>query len=293
MTLYFYLAKRFMFSVFRVQLAIFILMLLLVATEQTRILSERGVDATTTLKMIALQMPSGLTLTFPLVMLLGSLFTFLGLSRSSELVVVRAAGTSALRVLLAPVVLTLVIGAIGLAAINPIVAATIRKYDEINSSLSKNDFNRLSISGDGLWLRQETENSQFVIQARSSSRNGNTLVDVRFHEFSVDGILLRRIEAAWANLELGEWVLGDATQWRFFSQEDSENRDISHFAEIQIPTSLTSDGILESFAQPESISIWRLPSFITQLEASGFSAIQHQLFLQTQFAAEKGDVIIG
>ena len=144
--------------------------------------------------------------------------------------------------------------------------------------------NQLSISREGLWLRQTGENSNFIIQARSSSRNGDILYGVRFHEFSTNGDLVRRIEAARAELQPGAWKLFNATQWRFLDKNLFETADIRPYPEIVLPTDLTSDRILSSFAAPKTISVWKLPAFIDQLNASGFSAVRHEVFLQSQYA---------
>lgn len=284
MTLFTYIAKRFLINVLRVQLALLSLLLLIVATDVMRFLSERGVDAKVYVELILVTVPESMSITFPLVVLLGSMFTFLGMSRSSELVIVRASGVSALKMLLAPIVVTLLLGVIGIAAFNPILAATIRKTDEIHAEYTGQGSSQLSISQEGLWLRQTDENSNFIIHARISSRRGDVLYGVRFHEFSTEGDLIRRIEATRALLQTGSWKLINATEWIFLDGDQFNPTEIRPHPEIELPTDLTSDRILSSFAAPNTISVWNLPSFIAQLDASGFSSIRHQVFLQSQYA---------
>jgi len=284
MTLYSYIARRFFFNVARVQLGIFALLLLIVTTDVMRFLSERGVETKVYIQLISVTLPESLTTIFPLVILLGSMFTFLGMSRSSELVIVRASGISALKMLLAPTIVTILIGLVIVAAWNPILAATIRKSADIRAEYTGRGGSQMSISREGLWLRQTGENSNFIIQARNSSRTGDILYGVRFHEFSNEGDVVRRIEASRAELQPGAWKLINATQWRFLDKNLFETADIRPYPEIVIPTDLTSDRILSSFAAPKTISVWKLPAFIDQLNASGFSAVRHEVFLQSQYA---------
>lgn len=284
MTLYFYIARKFLYNLIRVQVALFALLLLFVATDVMRFFSELGVDTKVYIQLISVTLPESLSTTFPLVVLLGSMFTFLGMSRSSELVIVRASGVSALKMLLAPTVVTIMIGLITIAAWNPILAATIRKTIEIRAEYTGQGSNQLSISRDGLWLRQTGENSNFIIHAQNSSSNGDILYGVQFHEFSTEGDLVRRIEATRAALQPGAWKLSKATQWRFLDRNLFEVSDIRPYSEIILPTDLTSDRILSSFAGPKTISIWNLPAFIEQLNASGFSSVPHEVFLQSQYA---------
>ncbi len=284
MTLYYYIARKFLYNVVRVQLSLFALLLLIVTTDVMRFFAERGVEAKIYIQLISVTLPESMSITFPLVVLLGSMFTFLGMSRSSEMVIVRASGVSALKMLMAPTIVTILIGLITIAAWNPILAATIRKSSEIRAEYTGVGGNQMSISREGLWLRQTGENSNFIIQARNSSRSGDNLYGVRFHEFSTEGDLVRRIEAARAELQPGAWKLFNATQWRFLDKNLFETADIRPYPEIVLPTDLTSDRILSSFAAPKTISLWKLPAFIDQLNASGFSVVRHEVFLQSQYA---------
>ena len=130
MTLYYYIARKFLYNVVRVQVALIALLLLIITTNVIQFFSERGVEAKVYIQLISVTLPDSMFLTFPLVVLLGSMFTFLGMSRSSEMVIVRASGISALKMLLAPTVVTILIGLVTITAWNPILTATIRKATE-------------------------------------------------------------------------------------------------------------------------------------------------------------------
>lgn len=284
MTLSLYIVRCFFVSLLKVQIGIFSLLFLISTTEELTFLANKNSDLPTALALIGSRMPEQLALTFPLVILLGSLFTFLGLSRSSELVVIRAAGISAFRTLIPPMIIAVILGAMASAIFNPIVAATIRKHTEIRDSFSKSRQNQLSLSGDGIWLRQANESGFFVIQARNLSGDGVVLFNVRFHEFTTDGRLLRRVEAQHAQLVEDEWRLTQATQWRFLDRNLNERSDIRPFDVLYLPTNLSPEEILESFTPPDRMSIWKIPAFIIQLEASGFTSVRHRLFLQSKLS---------
>ena len=50
---------------------------------------------------------------------------------------------------------------------------------------------------------------------------------------------------------------------------------------IALPTDLTVARVQESFAPPDTLSVWALPGFIALLERSGFSSIRHRLHFQS------------
>ena len=53
---------------------------------------------------------------------------------------------------------------------------------------------------------------------------------------------------------------------------------------LRLPTDLTVGRVQESFASPDTFSVWALPDFIALLERSGFSAIRHRLHFQALMA---------
>ena len=66
--------------------------------------------------------------------------------------------------------------------------------------------------------------------------------------------------------------------------DGSFNRTPASGGQLYLPTALTSDEILESFAPPETVGFWDLGRFISQMEEPGFSGLRHRLFLQSELA---------
>ena len=171
MTLHFYFGKKFLRAFFSVLFIFFAVLTLTSLIEQIRKFGgndEAGFG--TLLSLAVLSVPEDLYRILPLIMMIATLALFLGLARSSELVVTRASGRSALKSLIAPVLLSLIIGVFGVAAINPIVAATQKQYEAQATRLS-GDSSTLSISAEGLWLRQGSRDGQTVIRASAFQRS--------------------------------------------------------------------------------------------------------------------------
>ncbi len=284
MTLSLYVLRKFLWNIFRVQFAFLFLIMIIDGVEQLRILSQYNAPAKDAVVLTLLRSNSYILQIFPLVIMLASLSTFVGLSRSSELVISRAAGQSALRLLLVPVTATLLIGAAMTALYNPIVAATVRQADVILDKYNVGGRSLVSLSGDGIWLRQGDTESQFVIQAARASFNGTVLYQVGWHEFTPEGHLTRRIEATRAQLLDGEWLIRHGKQWLFDAGNPESAPIETEFEELRLPTKLTSQEILKNFAAPNAVSIWDLPTLVTQLEASGFSTHRQRLFIQSEIA---------
>ncbi len=279
-----YILGRFLMNLLKVQLAFLLLVFVIDGVEQAQLLSPYNLSGLEVLHMISLRMPQFLMKIFPLVLMLASLTTFVGLSRSSELVVMRAAGQSAIKLLMVPVLATLVIGILATTVFNPIVAATIRRTDALLAAYNVGGQSLVSLGDKGIWLRQGGTESQFVIQADRTSFNGSILFRVNLFEFTLDGSLTRRIQAESARLDKGEWLMRNGTEWRF----DYNGPDIATtarpFETLPLATTLTSQEILEKFASPQAVPIWDLPALIDRLTEAGFSSQRQRLFLQSEIA---------
>lgn len=283
MTLSFYVARKFFWTVVSVFLIFFGIMMLIDIIEQLRKFSSADIALTTAAYMALMNVPESLYRILPLILIMAAIAMFLGLARSSELVVVRAAGRSGLSFLVAPVVTALLIGAFAVAVLNPLVAATSKKYDTLYARASQGKGSVLSVSDTGLWLRQGGEEGQTVIQAARANSDGTELFGVTFLTFNADGVATARIEAAKAVLEPGSWVLTDAKRWNL-SDVNPESTADGMAQNLRVPSELTRESIRDSFGTPSAIPFWELPNYIDGLEKAGFSARSYQVWLQMELA---------
>lgn len=283
MTLNRYIMRAFLWAVLGVFAVLALVIILFSSVENLRRFGEGGASAGNILHVTLLQAPEVLYQVFPLVLLLASLVTFLRLARTSELVVIRASGVSALRLIAVPVVGAIVIAVGFIMVVNPFVAASIKRGLVLQDEMSGSGSSLLSFSKEGVWLRQaDPGGGQTVIQAARTNQDGSILTRVRLHRFDAGGVPHALIEAPAARLTPGAWLLENATEWR--KQPDGRYIIVSSGARISLPTTLTGDEILDSFASPETVGFWELGRFIAQMEESGFSGQRHRLFLQSELA---------
>lgn len=278
-----YFARRFTRSFLMVFGVFALISGLLELVEQSRRFSGDDVAFADVALLAALNLPSALYTILPLIMVLATITLFLALARSSELVVTRAAGRSAIRALGAPLVVTLFIGGLTVTMFNPLVAATSKLFEQREQALRQGVSEVLTLSEDGLWLRQGDGDGQTVIRAGRTNLDGTRLEDVTFLTFTPEGSPARRIEAATATLSAQGWALEDAKVWPLTGTRIPEASATLHDT-LLIPSTLTPDQIRDSFGEPSAISFWELPGFIAQLEEAGFSARRHQIWLQMELA---------
>ncbi|WP_170424333.1 LPS export ABC transporter permease LptG [Ruegeria arenilitoris] len=279
-----YFARRFIQSFLVIGSIFLTLMILIDLIEQVRRFDEVNLSFGQLLQLTLLNTPAAISEMLPLLVILSTIALFIGLARSSELVVTRATGRSGIRALLAPVVIALIIGAMAVGLLNPIAAATSEEYKRLAESYRNDGGSTLSISAEGLWLRQGSANGQSVIHARDTS-NGDTftLNEVTIITFAPDGTPTQQITADQADLEGGIWVLSNAKIWSLEDGVNPETHAKEH-ARLEIPTSLTRQRILDTLGEQDSVSIYDLPELIRDLREAGFSTKQYEVWLQVQLA---------
>lgn len=282
MILHRYFALRFFKTFLGVFAVFFLIMMFLDLVEQLRRYASADAAFPQILALSLLNIPQAIYTIMPLIMILATIALFLGLARSSEMVVTRAAGRSALRALLAPLAVALMIGLFSVAILNPIVAGTLKEYEARGNAL-RGDSSVLSIGASGLWLRQGSAAGQTVIRAQSANLDGTILNGVTFITFGPGGAPAQRVEAETARLVTGAWVLDTAKSWGLQGDVTPEAGAVQQDS-LRIPSTLTPDQIRDSFGTPSSIPIWELPAFIDRLRTAGFSAQRHLVWFHTELA---------
>lgn len=283
MILHYYFARRFLRSLLLVAAAFMAILIMIDLVDQARRFGGTEAGFNAILGLTLLRVPESLYQILPLVVILATLAMYLGLARTSELVVARAAGRSAIKSLLAPVSVAFLVGVFGIALVNPIVAATQRQYERLSNEYITGEARVLSVSPEGLWLRQGDADGQTVVNAARSNLDGTELYDVTFVSFGRDGRSTQRIVAETATLAEGQWQIENAKIWTLAADVNPE-ATAREVASISLPTTLTRSQILDSFGEPSAIPIWELPAFIGRLEEAGFSARIHRMWFNMELA---------
>lgn len=284
MTLHLYFARKFAKNLAGLFALFAAILILLDMVDQLRRFEIGEIGPTGALHLSALRVPGEIYTILPLLVVLATVSLFLGLARTSELVVTRASGRSALRSLIAPVATALLFGAAAVAVLNPIVAATTKQYEVVSNRYKRGETSVLSVSGRGLWLRQGGPAGQMVIRASRANPEATSFFDVTFLAFGPDGAPTWRIEAAEADLTPQGWDIRNAKRWSFGPETPNPEAAATEETRLILPSDLTRERIRDSFAKPAAIGIWDLPDFIAALERAGFSARAHRVWLQMELA---------
>jgi lipopolysaccharide export system permease protein len=222
-------------------------------------------------EVASLRMPYIAMEILPFAVLVGGILCFWRLTRSSELIVARAAGVSAWQFLAAPVACAFLLGAIATFAVSPLSSVMFARAEALEHA-------RLSTGGGPLDHGLDPHGVA-ILHASAVALSGKTLDAKGVSVFRLDAAdrLLSRIEVASAVLEGGDWTLRDAITLRPDQPPQASGT-------VRLPTDLTVARVQESFASPDTLSVWELPGFIRLLKRSGFSTVRHRLHYQALLA---------
>jgi lipopolysaccharide export system permease protein len=218
-----------------------------------------------------LRLPSFSELTLPFAVLIGTIVVFLMLSRSSELVVLRAAGISVWQFSLPAMVVAFALGVAFVIVYNPIAAIARGEAERLYALAFGRDESLLKTNKNaGAWLREDGADGPSVIHALDVANQGLELNGVTVFEYDHTQNLTERLEARRAVLKDGRWELDDV----WVSEVDQQPAFYNHYI---LSTYLTPTQVRDSLGTVFSISFWQLPNFIHIAEKAGLPATQYRV----------------
>lgn len=239
---------------------------------------DKNVEVGTVMKITMLKFPFLIDQIFPFLIFLATILTFVKLTKNNEILVSRAAGISPWQIITAPIVSSFLIGLLSILILNPIVAASLTKYERmLNEFINRSDRSILSVSQSGLWLKEEKKDDvpARIFRASHITTEKMLLHNVIIWTFTEGHNFADRIDARSAILQNEEdgvfWLLKNVIL-------NSPNSSEVVHKSLKLKTNIALQGLQDSFSKPEMLPFWEVPGFIKTLKKAGFSALKHKLF---------------
>ncbi|MFT7433225.1 MAG: lipopolysaccharide export system permease protein [Alphaproteobacteria bacterium] len=270
-TLFIYLAKRFLASVFFTTITLLGIVSLLDFMELTRRLGAKNIDAgPVALEMLLLKMPDQLLQLTPFAILIGTLLCFSKLTKDHELIVIRASGVPARNFLISPLIVCMTIGLFNLFTLNPFASTTLKSYQKLEAEIFPGSIQGFLTNGGQVWLRQDDETENLLIFAKNIADNGRRLEEATVFVNDKDGHFIKRIDTPNMRLRTDKWLLD--TPLILKPGQPSERSK-----SMELNTVLTPETIRNSFTSPQTLSVWELKNFIDKLQDTGFPTQSHEM----------------
>jgi lipopolysaccharide export system permease protein len=277
MTLSRYFARRFFVAVAGVFIGVYTLVAFVDYIDAMRKAGDVPNAPTSELMLMSFyRVPQTMEQLLPFSVLIGAMVCFFGLSRRMELVVARGAGMSVWQIIAPAMVVAMVLGALGTAVYNPVSASLREASKRIEAKIFGQNQTAFE-SYDSGYMRQRSADGDAIVNARQSREQGLKLYTVTVFTFNPAGEFKERIEAQEADLQPGAWKLKRA---RIFGL-NTPPRDLDTYL---LPTKITREQVAESFAAPDTVGFWHLPTYIRFVEDSGLAAAGYRLQYQILIA---------
>jgi lipopolysaccharide export system permease protein len=212
----------------------------------------------------------------PFSVLVSAMSCYLSLSRRHELVVARAAGVSAWQFVAPAMIAAFIFGTIATTLYNPVSAMLHERSKRLEVEV-QGENSALTQNLSGFWVRQKSNDGAAIINAIGSREQGAKLGGVSVYTFDTSDHFQERIEAKSAALQDGYWLLEDA---RIYIPGKAPDLQQSY----RLPTNLTLEQVRESFATPETVPFWQLPTYIELADRAGLRAAGYRLQYQELLA---------
>lgn len=195
--------------------AVCLAIILVDVVEQLRnVAGVEGAGTGTALKFTLMRTPAILEQALPFAVLVGSIVTFMRLSRKSEVVAMRASGISTWRFLGPVAALAGFIGIFTALVLGPIASHLNASYETQQSALANsttvNDGSKL---GKSLWMRDRGPQLHYTINSAGQTNGVHTQVSI--YTFAVaNSAFVARYDAKTAIRTATAWDLRDVTETR-------------------------------------------------------------------------------
>ncbi|MFT9297851.1 MAG: LptF/LptG family permease, partial [Gluconobacter sp.] len=217
-TLAIYIARHFTLNTLSMVLALTGLVSLFDFIDLLRRAATRpNVPTSLILEIAGLHIPYYVIYVLPFGILLGGIVCFSRLTRSSELIVARAAGISAWQFLASPLACALLIGLFTTTGISALSSSMYRQAELLDQSYLRTGGGVLTLKGGELWLRQADEgltpHGVAILHAQNVKLAQDTLDVSGVTIFRLDDRdrLIVRVEAPTGTLAHQQWSLNDSS----------------------------------------------------------------------------------
>ncbi|WP_420432829.1 LptF/LptG family permease [Hyphobacterium sp.] len=268
-----YLARQILFGLLVSGGIVATIIILVDFVEQSRSIGTRvDISAFDILLLTLMRTPLLLEETLPFIFLFGVLFALFRLNRRSELVVMRASGYSAWRIVNPAIVISLLFGLLGAMLLNPVGSALNAEFEARRDALTSVE--SAQPQAEQVWLRETTADGFIVISAGQLEENARELLQPAFHFYNTNASgtpdLDRRVSAEAARLTAGFWALENAV-------ELAPGAEPVVLGDISLPTSIDRQSLFERIRSPRGVSFWDLPGLIASAEAAGLAVERFEL----------------
>ena len=258
-----YLIKEFLLSTLNVTLIFTAAGLIMNLREEVTYFADYDVGVLVPTVLSFMVVPSILINIFPFIIFLSSMWTFIKLKNSGEILSLRTFGFSNSNFIYLIGISSFFIGIIILLAFNPITSLMVKYYEDIKGGYDLDKSHLASITNNGVWIKENIGNRTNFI--KSKKIEGDFLVDVSIYSFE-NNEFMERVEAKSANISNIPWEVKDGFRVEF----NKENKKNS-FEDLYFDSTFNKLKFNSIYSNLDTISFYKLITNMNDLEKKGYN----------------------
>lgn len=268
-----YIARKFLYYFLIVIMILLSIIFVVDYVELIRRLAGSEISQSDILLIGVYKLPYYFHLTLPFVILISSIISYSKMKNANEIIAANSSGISIWYVIFPFIAITLVIGILHITVFNQLLVISFKKHLELSNRYFAHPETEISFSDRGIWLKDiEKGNVNKIIFAKTLYDRGELLSEVTIYQSPFDREYASIITADIASFINNQIKLEDVT---IFSKNN--NKAIKK-SEYFVHTNISIDKIHNSIASPETMSLFQFPTFIKNMEKTGFASNAHRLY---------------
>ena len=261
-----YISKEFSEIIFKISLIFYSLIFILTIFEELSFFEEVQINFLYPIFLTFLNAPSILYGIFPFIFLISTQFFFIKIFEKNELSIYKNFGLNNFKILNILASISLILSLLIIFIFYNFSAKFKFLYLDLKNDYSDDDKYLAVITENGLWIKDEIEDSILIINA--SSINDNFLNEVSVIELSKNFDLIRNIEAKKADIKSFRWKIFNA------KQHINASNITSTESELYLNTHFNLKKINSLFSNLYSLTMWELERLKNDYESLGYSTLE-------------------
>ena len=261
-----YISKEFLETIIKVTFIFFSLIFILTVFEELSFFKEAQVSFLYPIFLTFLNSPSILYDIFPFIFLISTQFFFIRIFEKNELSVYKNFGLNNFKILKILTLVSLILSLLIILLFYNFSAKFKFLYLDLKNNYADDNKYLAVITENGLWLKDEMEESILIVNAETIYEN--FLTEVSIVELTKNFELIRNIEAEKVDIKNRKWRIYDA------KQHINKNNITSNEKELYLNTNFNLEKINSLFSNLSSLTMWELEKLKKDYETLGYSTLE-------------------
>jgi len=198
----------------------------------------------------------------PFIIFLSSMYYFLHLRSSKDLLSVKVFGYSNIKIILIISFFALFLGFFFILAINPVTSSLLKYYETEKAEYSRDTDHLISVNKNGVWIKEYDEKGYRIINAENLE--DEVLKNISIYHFN-ENRLVKRIESESAQIRNKAWLMNNARVY------DILNNSNVFFEDYEFKSDNTAEKINSLFKNLNTLSFLDLALNYSKLNKKGYS----------------------